>query len=281
MIKNPTIRKYIEVMRRDLAECEAKYQGKYAGEPWGGTGNKKTHCINEATLPIMTCDPSCLAKCAGTCYVFAFATIPHPHCRRYEAQNTVLRRLDPKAYYEYFFARAEREQVPLRLSDGGDFENADQVKAAVEAARRHPSVPAIVYTKRLNLLPEFIGRSANLHVRYSGWEGDEAGEAWARKLGFDITHVVHDGSGNCPYQKTLARLNQRKIELAQALLAQGVEPKSVKKQSEKAAEQEVRVWHCRDCAKNGTGCCGCGDISFNVVKGDSWWEQACQAKKAQ
>ena len=32
-------------------------------------------------------------------------------------------------------------------------------------------------------------------------------EAYARSLGFNVTHVVWDGSGNCPYQHSLAKFN--------------------------------------------------------------------------
>ena len=124
----------IELMQSDVAEFEAKYQGRFAEEPHVGLGNRKTRCVNEATLPIITCHPSCLEKCAGTCYVINICTKPRPNCRRVEARNTVLRRIDPNAYY---------------------------------------------------------------------------GEAEARRLGFDVTHVVWDGSGNCPYQKSLARSAQR------------------------------------------------------------------------
>lgn len=57
----------IELMQRDVAEFEAKYQGRFAEQPHVGLGNRKTRCVNEATLPIITCHPSCLEKCAGTC----------------------------------------------------------------------------------------------------------------------------------------------------------------------------------------------------------------------
>ena len=66
---------------------------------------------------------------------------------------------------------------------GGDFENAEQVEACKSAASRHPSVHAILYTKRLELLPLLVNHPANLHVRYSGWEGDAEGEAYARTSG--------------------------------------------------------------------------------------------------
>lgn len=96
-----------------------------------------------------------MTKCAGTCYVLAIYTLPRPNCRKCEAKNTVLRRIDPKAYYEHFFNEAERLNLPIRFSDGGDFENEEQVKACLESARRHPMIHAITYTKRKNLLPAF------------------------------------------------------------------------------------------------------------------------------
>ena len=54
--------KCIDLMQHDVAEFEAKYQGRFAEEPHVGLGNRKTRCVNEATLPIITCHPSCLEK---------------------------------------------------------------------------------------------------------------------------------------------------------------------------------------------------------------------------
>ena len=36
------------------------------------------------------------------------------------------------------------------------------------------------------------------------------------------------------------------------------------------AEFEIKVWHCRNCAEHGCGCCSPGDISFNEVGGVDW-----------
>ena len=268
----------IEIMKQDLSYFEAKYQGKFLEQPHVGLGNRKTRCVNEATLPIITCHPSCLKKCARTCYVLAICTKPRPNCRKGEAKNTVLRRIDPNAYYEHFYREAERLHLPIRLSDGGDFENEAQVAACVAAARRHPSVHAILYTKRLELLPALVDRPVTLHVRYSSWKGDDEGEAYARSLGFSVTHVVWDGSGNCPYQHSLAKFNLRKKELAAGFRAQGLDAKTANRRAEKQAEQEVHVWHCRDCAAHGCGCCGSGDIRFNVV-GEAGWAERAEIRK--
>ena len=269
-----TLKKCIELMRQDVAEFEAKYLGRFAEMPHIGFGNRKTRCVNEATLPIITCHPSCLEKCAGTCYVLAICTKFRPNCRKCEAKNTVLRRIDPNAYYEHFYSEAERLNLPVRLSDGGDFENEAQVAACVAAARRHPTVHAILYTKRRELLVALVDRPATLHARYSSWQGDDEGESYARSLGFSVTHVVWDGSGNCPYQHSFAKFNLRKRELTTAFCTKGVAVKEAKKRAEKQAEREVHVWHCRDCATHGYGCCGAGDIRFNVVGGADWAERA-------
>ena len=268
--------KAIQEMNQDLAYFEEKYKGRFIETPHIGYGNRKTKCVNEATLPIITCHPSCLERCAGTCYVLAICTIPRPNCRKCEAKNTVLRRIDPKAYYEHFFKQAEIDRLPIRLSDGGDFENAEQARACIEAAGRHPTVHAILYTKRIELLKEFVTVPANLHVRYSSWTGDEQGEAYARSLGFNITHVVSDGSGNCPYQKSKARYDKRKRELAAQFRAEGIATKTANKLAEKQADKEINIWHCRNCAEHGTGCCSTGDIRFNVVGEAGWAVKAAQ-----
>ena len=54
------------------------------------------------------------------------------------------------------------------------------------------------------------------------------------------------------------------------LRADGVDAKTANKRAECEAEAEVTVWHCRNCAEHGCGCCGTGDISFNVVGEGDW-----------
>ena len=61
--KTEQFRACIELMQHDVAAFEAKYQGRFAEVPHVGLGNRKTRCVNEATLPIITCHPSCIAKC--------------------------------------------------------------------------------------------------------------------------------------------------------------------------------------------------------------------------
>lgn len=255
------------LMQADIAEYEQKYNGQFAENPHIGLGNKKTRAVNEATLPVITCAKACINRCMNTCYVINIMTLPRPSCRRCQARNTVLRRINPLAYYEYFFAEAERMGLPIRLSDGGDFENAEQVRACIKAANQHPLVQAIGYTKRAELLEALADAPENLHIRYSAWTGDETNTAKARSLGFDVTYVVNDGTGNCPYQNSLARFLERKKAVARQLRANGMETKAANKEAERLTEAEITVHHCRDCARLQCGCCAKGvDIRFNEVK---------------
>jgi len=275
MISEEALKRAIDRMNGDLRAAEEKCQAGGLVHPFAGLGNKKTKCVNEATLPVITCSPACIARCARTCYVVTTASMFRKACRQRQAENTVLRRRDPEAYYEYFYRLAEKKQLPIRLSDGGDFENAEQVKACIAVARRHPAVHAILYTKRIELLPLLVDRPATLHTRYSAWEGDDEGKVRARELGFDITYVVDDGSGNCPYQKSLAKYEKRRMELEQEFLNQGLEKPVAHVRAKQQADNEIQVWHCRFCAQKGTGCCRPGDVKFNVV-GAAHWEQAAQ-----
>ena len=265
--KKLRLRELMALMKADLKEYEEKYDGKFAEKPHIGLGNRKTKCVNEATLPIITCHSSCMQKCVLTCYVINIMTYPRPNCRRCQARNTVLRRIDAVAYYEYFFAEAERLQLPIRLSDGGDFENVEQVHACIKAAKNHPTVHAIGYTKRIDLLSDMQEAPDNLHIRYSAWEGDEGNTAKARDMGFDVTNVVYDGTGNCPYQKSLAKFMEHKREIARQLRSKGYETKTANKMAEAQTEALIKVHHCRDCAKHGRKKKKKGiDISFNEVK---------------
>ena len=45
--KKEQFKECIELMQSDVAEFEAKYQGRFAEGPHVGLGNRKTRCVNE------------------------------------------------------------------------------------------------------------------------------------------------------------------------------------------------------------------------------------------
>ena len=50
MSENKKITNLIMLMQQDIHEYELKYHGEFAENPHVGLGNKKTRCVNEATL---------------------------------------------------------------------------------------------------------------------------------------------------------------------------------------------------------------------------------------
>lgn len=86
-------------------------------------------------------------------------------------------------------------------------------------------------------------------------------------MGFDVTNVVFDGSGKCPYHKSLAKFFEHKRQIARHLMTKGYNTKIANKQAETQAESVIKVHHCRDCSRLGYGCCKTGtNISFKEVK---------------
>jgi hypothetical protein len=55
--------------------------------------------------------------------------------------------------------------------------------------------------------------------------------------------------------------------------------KTANKRAERETEKEITVWHCRNCAEHGCGCCGAGDIRFNVVGEGDWALKAAEKAK--
>ena len=61
-----------------------------------------------------------------------------------------------------------------------------------------------------------------------------------------------------------------KAEVLRMETAQGLDAKAARRRAERETEKEITVWHCRNCAEHGCGCCGAGDIRFNVVGEGDW-----------
>lgn len=199
-----------------------------------GRGNSKTGCVNEATMPGLCCHESARTSCGiSGCYAMALQGL-YPEYFWCLVRNTALRRRDAVAYYETFFAEAEAAGLPLRVNESGEIENLEQLRAMFEAARRHPSVKVIGYTKRPELL-RAIGAECpdGVYLRYSVWTGDAAGEALAHECGVPTCTVSQDwGRVTCP--------NQRRAEENRRRRAEGLE--------------ELPAWTCAMCAARGCGC---------------------------
>ena len=216
--------------------------------PWAevhvGTGNAKTGCVNEATMPGLCCHKSARTSCGiSGCYAMTLQSI-YPEYYWCLVRNTALRRRDADGYYETFFAAAEAAGKPLRVNESGEVENLEQLRAMFAAARRHPGVTTIGYTKRPELL-EAIGRECppNVFLRYSAWTGDAEGAALAHANGVPTCTVSEDWDKvQCP--------NQRRAEENKKRKAAGLEP--------------LPAWTCAMCAAHGCGCASRRDVVLHL-----------------
>lgn len=257
-----SIERYNELIRRTLHDSFWAVYPEYCA-PSYGIANTKTGMVNEGTTPGPegTCDKSCQGDCLNFCYAIAHGDGVYPTARENHIVNTIARRRDPSGYYEYFFAAAEKLELPLRINETGDFENEAQIRAFIKSAKRHGTVRVIGYTKRESLLPlvKLANRLENVQLHYS-LACCHKGEATARANGVPCTMVTWDARAcSCPYQ--LKKFNAYK-EAWEKAIAAGEGEKAAAEKAVKAAKEAAAGWHCRKCAELGTGCFADRDVAF-------------------
>lgn len=215
--------------------------------PHFGTGNEKTHAINEGTLPLVTCDKcaTCEGGCGHSCYALRCA-IGRPNVRNCYALNTVLRRRDAVEYYTRAFATARATGALLRLNESGDFENVSQFTAACHVARAYPTVRVITYTHRREIAKLIKTAPKNMSIHYSAWTSCE-NQTWARKNRVPFAAVAQEpqtikNAAFCPAQARAA-LNEKRI-------AEGLDP--------------LPAWTCAACAAANIGCASKKNIVFKM-----------------
>lgn len=169
-----------------------------------GTGNTKTRMVNEGTSAGVcgTCDGSCVGDCREGCYAIVHGDGIYKEARIAHAENTIVRRNNPTAYYETFFAYAFKKGKGVRINETGDFETVEDVTALMAVAKKYPSVRVIGYTKRANLLSAVadLNKLANVCIHFSlacnGMNADIA-----ERFGVPVTKIVFNMEEcNCPNQ---------------------------------------------------------------------------------
>lgn len=224
----------VENYERKVADLIAEYSACHSlCRIHIGLGNKKTQMVNEGTSAGVngTCDASCIGDCREGCYAITHMDGVYVLSRRQHAENTIMRRINAKAYYEVFFAYAYGKKQHLRVNETGDFETAEDVTALMAVAKKYPSVRVIGYTKRANLLKEVakINKLDNVVIHYS-LACNALNADIALRFSVPVTRITLDvGKCNCPNQ--LAKLNGKKHS-------------------------------CRLCAEMGIGCFSDKDVTF-------------------
>lgn len=200
-----------------VKDAEARAAAGDIPAPYIGTANVKTGAGNEGTASLVTCCMHARGTCGHECYAAWRIDNRLDEARRHHAENTVIRRLAPFAYYCGFLAFCASRGLILRVNETGDFETPDQLRALIRAAACYPYVHVIGYTRRPEMAPLLRELPDNVDIRYSTYrDGVHTAPAGVRVA------AVDDVRTNCPSQ---------------------------------VAADLGKTWTCSQCAACGGGCC--------------------------
>lgn len=168
-------------------------------------GNSKLGAIPSVSLPsIKTCRK---CTCHEKCYAQKLERL-RPAVRNAYQHNLEVLLNDPETYWREVEASVMMSRF-FRFHVSGDILDNEYFARMVEVAKRNPHCEILCFTKRYNLVNEFIEKgnelTANLHMIFSGWVGLQMDnpfslpEAHVRYR--DGSTTAHDGAiecgGNC------------------------------------------------------------------------------------
>lgn len=138
-------------------------------------GNNKMGAIPSVSLPpIVTCPTGC--PCAKKCYAAKLCRL-RPNVRESYARNLEILNADPSTYWLQVKAAASMTRY-FRFHVSGDIPNYEYMCNMVQAARDLPGTQFLVFTKRYNLVNQYIANDSdlpsNLHLIFSEW-----GDGWS------------------------------------------------------------------------------------------------------
>ena len=124
-----------------------------------------------STLPFLTCPAVCAGTCGAKCYAAKLANL-RPSVLKSYAINTALALLRPDVYWSGIDYALKGVRY-FRFHVSGDIINAEYFSRMIDAARNNPKTEILVFTKRYNVVNNWISENgelpANLHILFSGW----------------------------------------------------------------------------------------------------------------
>lgn len=134
-------------------------------------GNIKMGAIPSVSLPsIITCRQ---CDCQKKCYAAKIERL-RPSVRKAYGKNLFILKDDPDAYWREVEAAIMMSRF-FRFHVSGDIPDMSYLVRMVGVASRQPHCQILCFTKKFELVNEFLDSGAvlpeNLHVIFSGWKG--------------------------------------------------------------------------------------------------------------
>ena len=176
MFKQETIRKYLAAVRMLVEIYTARLMEGKQLKVSITKGNSKVPAWNVSTAPILTC-----ANCGGCmwyCYDVRDA-LRYGNVLDARARNTAIMRYDRAEYFRQIesIMTPRRRNKAFRWHVGGDIPDAAYFAEMIEIARRHPDWLYWTYTKRYNVVNEYLNTHGtdslpeNFRIMMSEWRG--------------------------------------------------------------------------------------------------------------
>lgn len=134
-------------------------------------GNRKMGAIPSVSLPpIITCPAGC--PCVKKCYAAKLCRI-YPSVRKAYEKNLNILNSNPVEYWRQVELAITTTKY-FRYHVSGDIPNVQYLANMVVLAEKHPSTHMLAFTKKYNLVNEFINNISeipkNLHIIFSEWD---------------------------------------------------------------------------------------------------------------
>ena len=134
------------------------------------TGNRKMGAIPSVSLPpIVTCPAGC--PCAKKCYAAKMARI-YPSVRKAYKNNLDILQSNPGEYWHQVNQAVKMNRY-FRFHVSGDIPTPEYFAEMVNVARQNPDTEILVFTKRYQIVNEYITSNGNLpenmHLIFSQW----------------------------------------------------------------------------------------------------------------
>ena len=153
-------------------------------------GNRKMGAIPSISLPpIITCAHNC--TCAKKCYAARICrfrkSVRDAYCRNLEILEKA-----PDEFWEQVESAVKTSRF-FRFHVSGDFPTPEYFSNVVKIARRNPHCEILAFTKRYNLVNNYISNHGelpeNLHVIMSEWPGMDMENPY----NLPVAHVIFRG----------------------------------------------------------------------------------------
>lgn len=170
--KEETINKFSAALAEARAEIRKMLEnGEIPAVKFSNKNTKMGEIPSASTLPFLTCPARCADTCGPDCYAAKLANLRPAVCKAY-AWNTALSMEAPEIFHQQIIDFCKGYRF-FRYHVSGDIQNKKYFAEMVRNARENPHCEILAFTKRYEIVNEWIRENGNLpenmHILFSGW----------------------------------------------------------------------------------------------------------------